>query len=575
MTRPYWSLDLDALRAREEGLIAEGLEWETMLSRQAGGSAHLPEPYDWGDLPGREPPVWVLDGLPVGTPGHPETPMDPWMPSWTQQLSVRPASPLRYPNNPTGGMLLEGTALRGDTVAVSAARLLEGSNETHTEELLLVRPLRGGQLRLQYGDHKSNGRQLYGRQFGENLLFGYERSAGPRSWSVRATSGQSRVRVIGERRWLEDRDAIEARWRHDGAWLIEGAGSHAWERRTWEEIGRSWKRKNEVQSGLLRATAPGLGAALRPAAAVQLDAVRLRFFAPELASVDRRDLGPGFAAGFTGATNRWRYECSAGRSVPDARQGDFSALGDLEWRFQRGGYARAVATRAPRARLLPRLSNHLSTSVGQALVVPDRDTEPPLEILSTLELQLGRRDSLRWSARLIARASEIRHAVSAEGGYLDRFVPDGFEFLPASQLDRTLRVAALHAELSVPLPFSLRFEARSVLRRSDPGWREQFWMTPWEFRPRLYYRRALFAKQFDLELELRGLLTGGRATPFGELGRSDRYDGTARARIGDLLLFFQLLNLEDDLTAAASYDGGAMPLPLRSYQLGMTWAFRN
>ncbi|MBK8230233.1 MAG: hypothetical protein IPK72_06530 [Candidatus Eisenbacteria bacterium] len=171
------------------------------------------------------------------------------------------------------------------------------------------------------------------------------------------------------------------------------------------------------------------------------------------------------------------------------------------------------------------------------------------------------------------RGVEIAHAVSAEGGLLSRFTPDGYAFLPESALDRTVRVASVHVRARSELGRGLSLDARVAARRSDPGWRDQFWMTPFESQVRLGVGRAFFAERLRLRGYVEAGWVGQRATPNGILDPRDRYDAGIEGEIADFRVDFQFVNLEGDLTEASGYDGGWMVLPLGSIRMGLVWRF--
>lgn len=573
---PRLDLNRTSLDRADAGLLREILGTAPGLARVPSGSFHLPDAVDSGDLPGREPMAVLLDGRPLTTAGHPEMPVDAPAPVWLESARVYPADPLRHPNNPTGGPILESALAVPDSLrTISAARLTSGTANTHTEEFFAARPIARGLIRVAYADQKSDGRLLFGSASGQNLLLRYERVGNSLAWAVGSHQNFARAVVYPDRRWLWDRSGWDGRVLVRGrAGTIEGTTSLDWERRAWEDSARPAKRKDALTTVLLRWTgverAGTRSARLAPLASLEVDARRLRFYQPGVFSLDRRDIGIGFAVGLGGETNRWRYRSSIGRSSPDARAAGLSAMADVE---HAGSWThRATLSRSVRPRLLPRLSNHLWTEVAQSLVAPAVETEPPLEAITRLEWTSGAPELGRVTPRLTFRAVELRHAVSAEGGLLDHMTPDGFAFLPESAFDRTIRVWSGELAATVRLAPGLGLEASGVARASDPGWRDQFWMTPWQARARLTLRRTYFGA-LDTELALRGEWSGERATPFGILQLADRYDAGATATVGDVRLVFLLTNLEDDLSPAAAYDGGAMVLPLRSFRMGLVWRF--
>ena len=63
------------------------------LRRIPSVAYNAPEPIDAGDLPGREPAAYVLEGMPLAPSGYPEMTPDPVGPLWLEQASLLPADP--------------------------------------------------------------------------------------------------------------------------------------------------------------------------------------------------------------------------------------------------------------------------------------------------------------------------------------------------------------------------------------------------------------------------------------------------------------------------------------------------
>jgi hypothetical protein len=575
--RPTYAFDALWGDRAVDRTVRELLAWTSPLRTIESGNPFTADPLDWGDLPGREPVAFVLDGIPVNPPGMPEATPDPFAPSWIDAAELRPPSPLRLPNNPTGGPLLEVAWVRPESlVTASGFRLSDGSTGTNTDELYFVRPGTRSLLRLLWSDHKTTGRLLYGPGQGSQTLVGYERVLPVGKVAVGAQHQFARQRLVDasgddRRRWLWDRQAYTLGY--DGAirgWQTDLDLVWSWHRYGWEGEFPA-RRKDDVVQTLLRTIGPGRR--LHPLFSLQIDRHRQRYWEPGLLSFDERHLGLGFAGGVGGASDGRRWEVGIGRSDPGTEDGGmvWAAEGDLD---VRGWQLQGYAGRQRRARLLPRLGNHLSLQVAQALAVPEPDTDPEAEVLDSAELWGGRSGS-QGSFRLGLRATRIDGAISAEEVGLARLTPDGLRLgpLPEGATEARISVFAVHAEGALPLRFGFSLRGDGAWRTADPGREAQLWMAPAEVRGRLGWRGLLFGESLDLDLFLRGQWAAERATTLGLVDGAARLDGGGTAQVDDLSLWLLFVNLTDAVDDAATVDGGAMILPIRSFRMGLTWRF--
>lgn len=594
-TRALSRADLDHASG---GTLREAIERPLDLYRVPSGSYHLPDPIDAGDLPSREPSVMLLDGVPLSKPHQSEMPPDLVGPVWLRGLRHRPVDPLVAPNLATGGSMIEMDLERPDSShALSGARLTSGGNSSHTEEFFLARPVRSSLVRVFYGDHKTVGRLLYFDEIGDNLRVHYDHRAWWGRYGLAWHRSFARQKVLNERRWVFDRSGFEARVEGNAARIaVELDGALDWNRQAWEGDELGAKRKDSSGQLILRLAGPLLPAkraesapddstgargaswSIQPMASAELDRNRLRFWQPEVLSLDREETGLGFAAGIRGGSEKWRMTGVMGRAEPvDGRSGG-TGLASVAWVGPRATSTLSLQ-RGVRPRLMPRLASQLSTQVGQSITAPEVDPDAPLEVVTTAELKSEATIAgVHGEVRL--RQVEIEHTISAEGGLLQFFTPAGYEFLPREAFDRTVRVRSVHASCAVPLPFGFGLEGDAALRTSDPGWRDELWMTPFDARGRIYASRRVFNQRLFLLAYLRGAWNGKRATPFktvdmpdGILPPRDRYDAGLEGSIADARFFFELANLEDDLTEAAGFEGGWMVLPYRSFRMGLVWRF--
>ncbi len=582
------------IEASVEPMIRDVLLWATPLQSIPSGEHNMPDPEDAGDLPGREPPEPMIDVLPESAPGFPEMPPDAVAPLWLSRITLLSPDPLSLPSNPTGGPLLEMQLAGPDSATpYSGVRLLDQTNKRHTEEAFIAKPLPIGLLRFYYGDHKTEGREIYGKEFGENLLARFDRG---QSWGGWRIGWQNQ-----EMRALNSFDGSYFFWNHSalmagGDWL----GRHAtadlalqvfWDRAFDQVVdGISPMRKDSVYRGLLRVA--GRDSTLRPLLTVQFDRVRQRFDQPSILELDRTGNGIGVAAGLEGVTKNWRFRGSAGRSEPaPGRSGAVGAI-DVERRLGSGIRLIAHADRSVRPLLLPRLADEWGVLVGEGLTVPEADPNRKLEEINRASLALERTTRKGATVRLEGRALEIRHTVSAAGGLLHYFNPGGrgsggYDDLVADHpeaLDRTVRMAGVSLRATAPLGRGFRIEGLAEARVSDPGWRDQLWMTPWNGEAQISYERLLFKRDLLGGLFLRGRIAGERAAPepapYPGASSSEiifpwsRFlDAGATARVRKVTLFAMLVNLEDSADEAGAYEAGWVYLPFRSYRIGLTWHF--
>lgn len=584
------------------------------LRRMPAPAYHLPDPLDPGDLPGRETPALLLEGMPLGGPGQPDLPPDAVGPLWLQGISLGPADPLRLPSNPGGGPLVDLVLLGPDsTRAASAFRATRGTGGVFTEEFMFVRPSGPGLLRAGYQDAKSEGRfaSRYLEQFAENLLARYDRGTSWGGWRVGWSRQVARIRPLWYERYAFHRSATEAglHARHRG-WSGDLSLAMSWDRQFWDGSPAA-SRKEANARGLLRVEGPG--ERLRPLATLQLDRRRLRFTHedPGALRTDVTDLGPGFAAGVEGASAGWRYRGSAGVGSPVPGKSGLTAAFDLSRGLTGVGWFALHADRTPRAPLVPRLAGDLATLIGQGVWLADSagvaliDPSRRLEALTRVEVELLRRqaggtvdlaapgatdsDQPRGfytaglstvpvnELRLRLRAVRIDHAVVPEGTEAALLVPASWGAISAAARDRTIRVASARLSGCRQLGAGFALEGGVAVRRSDPGWRDHLWMTPVEGCARLSCGARLFDGDLELEGFVRGELAGRRGTPYGALPASDRYDAGVIARVESVTFTLLAINLEDDDTAAADWDetSGWITLPWRSYRMGLTWRFTD
>lgn len=577
-----------------ESVLREVLEWSGGLRRIPGPAYNAPDPIDAGDLPGREPPAYLLEGMPLAPSGYPETSPDPVGPLWLEQVSLIPADPLLLPSNPSGGPLVTLDLLRPDSSrAVSGFRLTSGSNGLYTEEFYLARPSGSQLTRFGYADSKTEGRfgTGYFRQSGENLLLRTDRGTSWGGWRLGWRQEKARVRPSRSERYLHDRSGWDGGLAfHRRAWAADLSLAMSWERLAWEGSEPA-SRKEALLRGLLRIE--GRRAGLRPMLTLQLDRQRSRFEqAVWKIAEDRTENGPGMAGGIDGASGSWRLRASAGWATPAPGKSGWVAAASAERPLSHDWVLRLHGDRCVRGALVPRLAGDLAGAVGQGawvsggspgsgrlLTSPDRRLEVPARVEAAVD---GTAPRTRWTLR--ARGVRIDHAVAPGRGELALFAPEGYARLSEASLDRTVQVASLRGAATVDLGGGLALEMEGTGRTSKPAVDDQLWMAPWDGRVRLSLRRAFFSSDLEVEGFVRGDLSGPRSTPYGTLASGDRYDAGVHVQVADLSIFVVLLNLENEYAPAADFETGIpldpsgsnwWTLPLRTFRMGLTWRFLN
>ncbi len=553
------------------------LEHELRLRRMPAGAYTTPDPIGPGDLPGREPVSFFVQGVSTTPAAFPGTTLDPVGPLWIERVSLRHFDPTVLPSDPAAGPAVDFTLAEPESAgAASAARLSGGSNRSFTNEFILARPAGASLIRFFYSDRKSEFRDVYDREFGENLGARFDHGATWGGWWADWHKDWLRVRR-GDTRFLWFRSSFGVgAVRRTGFWQAVVSNSWSWDRRRFEG-GDGGERRDGL--GRLFLQLRGRQRLFQPVLTVQWDAQRLRWNSGE-SSRNLFHHGLGFAGGFKGASESWRYGLSAGRSAPAPKKSGWTAAADLERDLGRAWDLRLHLDRAIRPLLLPALSGDYAVLARQGLDPAGAEDDRPLEELRRASLRLGTARDARSELALHLRAIQLDHTVSAEGGMLPFFTAAAYNSLPASAYDRTVRAVSASLLGSAPLGRGFALRAEALARRSNPGWRDQIWMAPWEGSTLLTWRGQLFHGDLDLELFLRGTMSGRRATPYGVVSASDRWDGGGAGTIGRLTLSFAVINIEDDLQEAAGYDDTLtrprlITLPLNSYRTGLTWRFAD
>lgn len=599
----FFRIGRETIDKTPDRTTTEILPWLVPLTSIPSGSPFEPDPLDPGDLPGREPPLVLLEGLPISPPGWPESSPLVVDPIWLHEIRLSRPDVTRLPNDPNGGLALELELVRPDSLTlISGARLSDGSTDSNTDALYFVRPSASSMTHVLWADHKSAGRLEYLDETGQNVLVRHERILpwGTASLSYHHGFARTRVFLAGDifrpdAGWLWDRSGLSASWSAEaGAWEYSLRGERTWHRLGWEGSDHPATRKSAVSRVLLKTTGPGTS--LRPIATVQLDSERLRYYAPGRHSYDDSRTGLGFAGGVEGASKGWRYAAAAGRVEPLPGRSGLSATLNTERLLGSSFAMQMTGSRRVRPRLLPRSGNDLEISVGQALAFPEFDPRPKLETLTEGGLRVVRRGGEREDWRSLGRvdtdgglsagteaqapheALELRwlridHAVLPDGG-ASAFDPSGFlrqDLLP-HELDQELRVISLRGDWVRPLRFGFVFDGWFALRTADPGWKEQLWMTPAEARGRIAWSRRWFG-DLDLTFFARGEWSASRAGRGGTIAPMNRFDGGAQATVGPWSAYLAWINLENDIRESATWTTSAMPLPLRSFRMGLVWRF--
>jgi hypothetical protein len=281
----------------------------------------------------------------------------------------------------------------------------------------------------------------------------------------------------------------------------------------------------------------------------------------------------GFAAGFEGTSRSWRYEASVGRSDPGAGVAGWTAAVEVQRNLDPSTRLSGYLSRGVRVRLLPRMSDDLDVTVGQALAYPVVSRHPPNETLWQAELGAARAGKTRRGA-VTVRAVRIENAAIAEDG-LELFDPAVYlgNAFPDSALGQEIRSLSLRLELAQDPRWGFSCTGTGWLRTSHPGWRDQLWGTPAEARGDLSWRSWLFQEDFRVHAFVRGVWSSSRATPYGTVAPQARLDGGATAGVGPFRVYWLFLNLVSTEDPASTYVVDFIAQPLRSFRMGLTWRF--
>ena len=552
----------------------DALAVSTGLRDLSAGAPNRAPPVSAG-IPGRDIPEMRVDGIPVVSPRWPETAHSPLPLLAIGEVALRRYAPICGPLSSTGGARLDLSLFPpvADR-AVSAMRLTQGSYATYTDEMVLRRPLGPVLFRGYYGDSKSDGRYLLGRQTGQTigLRAGRAIAGGWADWGYEDAT--YRARQLATKRVLWDRTVWSLRFSRPDSATIHGEAAVYWrsDRGRWETAQGATERRGRAVG--IRLLAERSGAAGAFSAAAEIEGSRTRFVRPEVESRSLEDLSIGLAAGYGRAGTGWASRLSAGvvRHDPLAAAFVFSA----EWELDSPGFPAllAHASRAVRHRALPRLPTDGGAWVRQGIdLVPERDGEAPEALW---------RGAIEIANRRRPGGSEIRLGLDAlldAGGLdpaLDDLAPlgvDAQDALAPEQLRRDAWFLSPWIRTAAALPLGLRLEAEVAATEAEGTVARHLGLAAFRWDGRLGRRALLFREDLDIDLRLCATGRTEAATPYGTLPAVGMLDGEIHARIGSADLFLVMGNLTNVEQRSMSYDGGFMILPLRHYRAGIAWTF--
>jgi len=558
------STDLDPRDALRRSLGVGAIE---------AGSPDLPEPLFAG-IPGRDVPEIRVNGLPIAPARWPETSLLPLPLIAVGEGSLRRYAPIDGPLSSTGGPMID--VREGEIPndrAVSVIRVTRASYATFAEEILLRRPMGSFLVGGSYGTTKTNGRVLWGNEFGESTNLRAQRVLAGGLGELAYDDGHHRDRLLATKRGFWNRKTWTLRWsRPDsaGGGGIETAIQWKHDDSGWWTLRGLTKREGRsvfVHGLAQRAWAGGMGSI-----AFETEVARTRFDRLNAAHALLHDVGTGVAVGWTRTGARRTDRVSAGivRLAPLAPGPVFAAESEVGIA---GGSIHVHASRAIRNRTLVRLPTDGEAWIRQGIDLADEKS--------------GERPEALWRAGIEARRTVGRALAIAAGldGLLDTSGFGGSDTdavllgidqqdrIPAAMLRRSRSFASPWGRAALDLPHGFRLSGRGTSTVAQGGVRAQIGLAAMRADGEIGWRGRLFKGDLHVDLSLVGHARTKVATPYGVLGGQAILDGEIRGRIDTADIFFVLANLTDIAAPSMSWDGSFMDIPRRHYRAGLRWTF--
>ncbi|MFB3909125.1 MAG: hypothetical protein ACE15D_12060 [Candidatus Eisenbacteria bacterium] len=540
----------------------------------AAGSPNLPDPL-FLVAPGRDVSEIRIDGLPAHPLRWPETLFLPVPLVAVDSVCLRRFSPADGPLSQTGGPRIDVRLARPPSdVAESVVRLTRANYATFAEEIALRRPVGPLLFSLYYGDTKSAGRRLWGRQFGETigLRMAHRAGRGVLEWGYDDDEQQFSLPATRKGTW--DRNAVTVRYQRPDsiATSIEAAA-------TFQDVEAGWAsglgpNERESRSLFARLLAQRPLAAGTGVAVAEIDAARTRYAIDGGGHHRHRDLSFGLAGGWEGGgTGGWDAKLSAGfaRIAPFDPSPIFGAEASLRGRIV--PYFALYASRGVGAPSLPRLATDGRAWVLQGIgLAGSKPGDAPASAL-TLGIEAGTDRSARAVVTAGVEALRTDHSLAPGSSVVPLLGIDRQRELSPAELDASAHFFSPWAGIESRLRYGFFAGAGARGTIAEEGVRAHAGVPEARWNGWLGWRGALFRRSLDLDLRVTGEGRSRVATPYGTLPAMEWLEGQARGRIGDAELFFVLANLTNVDTPSWSWDGSFMSMPRRHYRAGVRWAF--
>lgn len=568
------------LRRSSGMLLSDALARQTrvaILSAGCHGAWDLP----YTVSPGTERLAIWFNGGPTAGAAIPEALLQTQTPQTLEQLLYLAPDPFLDPLSQGGDGILWARAIRLDgSVTRSAVRVTEGPTGAATEDFILGRQTSHGRWWGTYAHSRSDGRPewirpRYTLSRYQNLGLHVERSLRAGAFAVEAADRAGRYALEGGRKLIWQAQQVSAGWQFAcdhrltgelrvtrGNDLLQG----------WES-GESDRRRTTSSDAVARMRVPAGRATLHLAAGVERVSLRCRL--SERYQTEEARVGTGVAMGTTVQGRRGVVRATAGWVSPwwgagHARVHLLGAtpLGDL----LRGELEGWVGAGFP---FVPRLEGDGSALLEEGIVLPGvvEARQYPLRRVAHAEARVRARHGGQ-DATLGLFARRLEHAIGVDPEVAFALAPEardvaGFDRLAGTA---TLEGAAVSWALELPLGGGLRGDASLILHPR----RDRLPMLTPRGRGRavLSVGGVLFDRSLRWEARLIGVWRDRWQTPYGVSPAAARWDAEIHGTMGRAHFFFALRHLGNGVQESATYvDGGWMPLPYRSGQLGVEWHF--
>jgi hypothetical protein len=523
--------------------------------------------------------------MPAEDPSSPFSGLQNWSPSWIRSVTWLPYDPVWAPLAAGASGVASVETVRGEGTP-SAVRLTTGTYDVSSEEALVERDLLGNRLGFFYGNFRSAGRDVIGANEGQNLLLRFTRPLA--RGSLRGEWGDHFTQV----KWTQGRklrrEESKVRIRSTFA-LGRGGGLEARAqlfRRLWRWNGlEGVTRRREKGVDVSALSHLSLRESHRLVGAARVHYIDRSWEAPGLLKSNPEELGMALAVGWRRmlGTSRWRL--SAGLELRERDGRSLYPVVSLGYRRQLGRRWNLRADAWSAVEVSPVLAPANGYEEILLRGAPEElGVTTSIVRLHHVEMGIGgvagdgaEADSSRGSTMVeLSILFEDRESPESAGELLLSEEPGSLQLLQSeSGLGGSeARIAlVVRGRLLLPLGFWTEVRGTRILSPSDPT--DHQWLPAWTGGAILGTSMILFRGDIVLDGRLTWTARTEWNTPFGKLSYDDNVDAEVRAWVGQAALFAIFRNIEDDIRASSSYDGGWIPRPRRNGAVGVTWRFTN